>query len=87
MLFSIREEPAVTQSLKKGAQVYPRVWNAFEALCWILAHQDIAGPSIPTARQVYRLHKQAAGGYGVPSLTVIYTLDAKAITLHALKVG
>jgi 3-methyladenine DNA glycosylase/8-oxoguanine DNA glycosylase len=87
MLRSIREELAVTEALKKGGNVYPRVWDAYEGLCWLLAHQEIAGPSIQTIRQVYQLHKQAAGGYGVPALTVIYTIDPEVITLHTLKVG
>jgi 3-methyladenine DNA glycosylase/8-oxoguanine DNA glycosylase len=87
MLRSIREELAVTEALNKGSNVYPRAWDAFEGLCWILAHQEIVGASIQTIGQVYHMHKQAAGGYGVPSLTVIYTIDPQVVTLHRLKVG
>ena len=87
MLRSIREEPAVTQSLKSAGNVYPRIWDAFEGLCWILARREIYGTTISTVRDVYYLHKQAAGGYGVPALSVLYTVSEDVISLHALKIG
>ena len=87
MLKSIREEPVVTEALQKGRNTYPRVWEAFESLCWILTHREIYGATIPAGGNVYRLHKQGPGGYGVPALTVIYTVSEEVIVLHALKVG
>lgn len=87
MLRSIREEPAVTQSLSLAGNQYPRVWDAFESMCWILARREMIGAEIPTIKDVYYLHKQAAGGFGVPALLVIYTVSEDIISLHALRVG
>jgi hypothetical protein len=60
------------------------VWDAFDAMCWILARREMVGA---TVKDVYRLHKQAAGGPTVPSLLVIYTVSDDVISLHAVAVG
>lgn len=86
-LRSIREEPAVTQSLQRAANIYPRVYDAYDSMCWILTRREMGGVTIPTVKDVYHMHKQAAGGYGVPSLLVIYTVEKERILFHAIKIG
>jgi hypothetical protein len=87
MLRSIREETVVTETLQRAGSTYPRVWDAFDALCWILVRRDINGPTVGGITDIYHLHKQAAGGWGVPSLTVLYTVSDEIISLHAIRVG
>jgi len=84
---SIREEHVVTETLRRAGNVYPRVWDAFESLCWVLVHRQVSGASFQGVVDIYHLHKQDAGGYGVPALTVLYTASETLISLHALKVG
>ena len=33
------------------------------------------------------MHKQAAGGWGVPALLVVYPVTPEAVVVHALRVG
>ena len=87
MLRSVIEEERVTRALQKAGNTYPRVWEAFEALCWILVRREMSPGSNPVIRDVYRLHKQGPGKYGVPGLTVIYTVSPENIHLHSLRVN
>jgi len=87
MLRSIREEKIVTLTIQRAGYIYPRVWDAYESLCWVLVHQHPSGASIQGANHLYHLHKQAAGGWGVPALTVLYTVSDAVIDVHAIKVG
>jgi hypothetical protein len=64
VLFTIREEPQVTQAVQSAVKIYPRVWEAFEALCWFIARRHRAEVSIATTGGLYYLHKQARGGLG-----------------------
>ncbi len=84
MLKSIQEEEIVLDTLRKASNVYPRMWDAYEAMCWIIAHKEIRGS---TLNQVYHLHKQAGGIFGVPELTVLYTTTPQLIVFHAIRVG
>ncbi len=87
MLFTIREEPQVTQAVQSAVKIYPRVWEAFEALCWFIARRHRAEVSIATTGGLYYLHKQARGGWAVPEMTVIYTVSEQVIVIHAIKIG
>ena len=87
MLRSIQEEPNVTHTLQQACGTYPRVWDAFDAMCWILAHRQLSGATFQGLRELYYLHKQAAGGWAVPALTTIYTVSPELIRIHTLKVG
>ena len=87
MLKSIFEAPVVTTTLSRAGNVYPRVWEAYDAMCWILVRREMPDSENPTLRDVYRLHKQQPGKFGVPGLTVIYTVDLEAIHFHTLRVN
>jgi hypothetical protein len=84
---TIREEPIVTLTLQRAAVIYPRAWDAYEALCWVLVRRQPAGASFQGTTNLYHLHKQAPGPLGVPEITVLYTVSNQFITLHAMKVG
>jgi len=62
------------------------VWDAYDAMVWILVHRQPSG-ALLGVHDVYHLHKQAAGGWGVPSLTAIYTVSDSQIVIHTIKVG
>jgi hypothetical protein len=53
----------------------------------MLARKEMYGATIPTVRGVYYLHKQAAAGYGVPAITLLYSVAEPTITFHSLRVG
>jgi len=84
---TIREQPIVTLTIQRAAVIYPRAWDAYDALCWVLVRRQPSGASIQGTANIYHLHKQAAGPSGVPEITVIYTASDEFITLHAMKVG
>ena len=87
MLRTIIEEGRVTESLQKGSNIYPRTWEAYEAMCWLLVRREVFGAEISGVKDVYKLHKQAAGGFGVPQLSVLYTVTVAHIHIHTLRVG
>jgi len=87
MLKSIREELNVTQALQQAGAIYPRVWEAYDALCWVLAHRQISGAEFPGIRDIYYLHKQASNGRGIPSLAALYTVSPEVISIHSIKIG
>ena len=87
MLKSIRESAAVTATVTEAAKVYPRAWEAFEGLCWLLARGG--GSNIPagTDQRIYNVHRQAAGGFGVPGFTIIYSVTGNIIDLHSIRIN
>ena len=86
MLKTVRESPEVSETIKDAAKIYPRTWEAFEGLCWLLARG--MGSNVPASgdQSLYYLHRQAAGGFGVPGFTVIYSMTDETIDLHAIRV-
>jgi hypothetical protein len=86
MLRSVREDPGVTRALQSAVRVYPRVWDAFDSLCWMLARRALAGATIES-NELYHIHKQAGGVFGVPSLLVIYKIEDETISILSIKVG
>ncbi len=87
MLKTIREEAVVTQTLQRAGNIYPRVWEAYDALQWVLVRLHPIGVAVQRSTNLYHLHKQSAGPMGVPAITVLYTLSNDVIALLAMKVG
>ena len=56
-------------------------------MCWLLVRREVFGAEISGVKDVYKLHKQAAGGFGVPQLSVLYTVTVAHIHIHTLRVG
>ena len=86
MLRSVIQEPAVSEALRRAGMTYPRIHEVFDGLAWVLAHKT-AGHVAVEKGSVFHMHKQAAGGWGVPALLAIYSVTPEAVIVHALRVG
>ncbi len=86
MLLNLIEEPGITAALTSAADKFPRTWDAWQALTWVLARNPTIGFLLndvpPPPRYLY---KQAAMTAGVQTMTVVYSFNNSAITIQLLR--
>jgi hypothetical protein len=86
MLRTVVEEDNVTNALKSGVGRYPRIWEAFDGLTWLLVRSPQIGLIVEQGRE-FRVHKQAgSAANGTPNLLVLYTVTDQHIRLWNLRV-
>ncbi len=85
MLLNVTESLSVTSELEAAAIRYPRTWDAWDALVWVLARGKCPGLMISSVPPPWYLYKQDARIPDAPTLTLTYSVDAQTVIVHTLR--
>ena len=88
--FKLVEEPAVTQSILAAQQKYPRFEEAWDGLCWLIAH---GGDRLGVTERkfgnvghfIYTYEGDEVAGF--PRIVVVYSYAVGSYTLRMIVVS
>lgn len=81
---TVIEEQSVSAVIEAEVAIYPRLYEAFDALTWYLSRKPEAGQLVD---DYYWLYKQAGDREcHIPALVVLYTFDPNAVRIFAVLV-
>jgi hypothetical protein len=84
MLPSIVEQPAVTSDLALAEARFPRIWQAWDALCWLLARNRGIGVQLSSVPPPWYLYQMPSAALGTPDLIVGYTDEGPTLTIQSV---
>jgi hypothetical protein len=85
MLPTIIESPSVLHELQIAAVKYPRTWDAWEALKWLLVHNPGShGLMMSSIPPPWYLYKQDSSRVGDPTFIITYSFNPSEVTIHSL---
>jgi len=76
---TVIEDEAVSNVIDREQALYPRLTEAFDALKWWLSHNPESGELLDDLNWIYK--QKGDRNQTVPALVVIYTFDARYVTL------
>jgi hypothetical protein len=86
MLLTIVESHSVLQELQVSSAKFPRLWDAWEALKWVLAHSPGGGVMMSAIPPPWYLYRQDSSGVGDPTFVISYSFDAMTVSIHGLSI-
>jgi len=86
MMRTVIEEPVVSETIDGSRGKYPRLEEAFDGLKWYLSRvpDSAEAEALDDANWLYRQDGDAEDN--IPAILVVYTFDAKYITLKFIDV-
>lgn len=76
---TVIEDQRVSEIIDEESAVYPRLWDAFEALKWTLAHVPEWGELIDDIHWLYK--QNGDKDRNIPSIVVLYTFTADQVEI------
>ena len=83
MLLNVIEASQVTQDLQ-AAPRFPRLWDAWEGLKWVLARSPGIGLPLSSMPPPWYLYRQDSMRVGDPTFTVAYSVDSPELTIRTV---
>jgi hypothetical protein len=81
---TVVEDGEVTAKIAAESSIYPRMYEAFDALVWWLSRNPETGELVD---DYYWLYKQRGNReLNIPALVVLYTFDHRTVEIFALLV-
>lgn len=76
---TVIEDSIVREVIDLNSEVYPRLWDAFEALTWWLSHKPDSGELLDDVNWLYK--QSGNRDQKIPALVVVYTFDVDCVVL------
>jgi hypothetical protein len=85
MLRSVVYGGAASNACDDATERYDRAEDAIKTVEWTLAHDPQIGAPLNEAGTIRSVTLDGAQSIGLPTVTVVYEVDAETITIHDMK--
>lgn len=84
-MLDVREEPDAQRAVDAAMTQWSRANDAWESITWVLARDPEYGEPVTESGQVKSLTLQGGRSIDLPTVTVIYTIEQRAVVIHSAR--
>jgi hypothetical protein len=79
---TVIEQPSVSASVDDAQEKWPRAYDAWESVTWLLARDPEIGIALTESGRTRALTFEGVNAVGMPTITLVYEIEERAVIIH-----